>query len=204
MNESLVANKWYPQYKGPGRSYKRLYPSPQTVLRQAVGAEEYLFISNMVTTEHIRAAVIMPVDVPFQHLLADVPWGMSYTTSEWRMLIVSVLDTNRWIDLARASGAIAWLKNHSKTFVYIWEPPVRDVHGLTTQESNEPEYNSDGKKFRKDRGRPKKFNRDDLLGDLHEGKLTKTALALKHNISRFTVCRFAQRNGFSGSENGKA
>jgi len=116
MNESLVANKWYPYYKGPGRSYNNPYPTPQSILRQAVGAEEYKFVSETVTTEHIRAAVVMPVDVPFQHLLAEVPWGMSYTTPDWRMLIVSVLDPYAWIELARASGAIGWFKGHQQTY----------------------------------------------------------------------------------------
>lgn len=202
MNESLVANKWYPHYKGPGRSYNNPYPTPQSILRQAVGAEEYKFVSETVTTEHIRAAVVMPLNVPFQHLLSEVPWGMTYTTKEWRMLIVSVLDPYPWIELARASGAIGWLKGHAQTYTYQWEPPPRDHTGNKIRPGNalgitgKVERTEEGRKVRKDRGRPKKFDREALLDDLREDKKTHTELAIKHNVSRITVHTFARRNGF--------
>jgi hypothetical protein len=202
MNDSLVANKWYPHYKGPGRTYTIPYPTPQSVLRQAVGAAEYKFVSETVTTEHIRAAVVLPPDVPFEHLL-DEPWSMSYCTDDWRMLIVSTLDPLRWIELARASGATAWLKGHHQTYTYNWEPPVRDHTGNKIRPGNalgitgQPEYTKDGRKLRKDRGRPKKFDREALLDDLRENKKTHVELATKHNVSRITVHTFARRNGFT-------
>ena len=202
MNESLVANKWYPHYKGPGRSYHNPYPTPQSILRAAVGADEYKFVSETVTTEHIRASVILPVDVPFQHLLSEAPWGMTYTTKEWRMIIVSVIDPLRWIELARASGAVAWMKSHTQTYTYNWEPPVRDHTGSKIRPGNSlgvtaANRHENGHKVRKDRGRPKKFDRDALLDDLRENTKSHTDLALKHGVSRFTVHKFAQRNGLT-------
>lgn len=203
MNDWLVANKWYPQYKGPGRTYRSIYPTPQSILRAAVGAEEYKFVSETVTTEHIRAAVVLPLDTPFQHLLSAVPWGMTYTTKEWRMLIVSVLDPYAWIDLARASGAIGWLKGHAQTYTYQWEPPPRDHTGNKIRPGNAlgitnvAELHDDGRKIRNDRGRPKKFDREALLEDLRENKKTHVELAIKHNVSRITVHTFARRNGFT-------
>ena len=193
MNEWLTANKWYPHYKGPNRLYDNPYPSPQSILRTAVGAEEYMFVSETVTTEHIRAAVIMPLDVPFQHLLADVPWGMSYRERGWRMLIVSVPDPYAWIELARASGAIGWMKTHAQTYTYNWEPPYMDEHGLKCRPPGtlKPRANEPRK-----RGRPQKFDRENLLADLHENIKAYDQLAKLHNISLFTVTRFAQMNGF--------
>lgn len=208
MNESLVANKWYPHYKGPGRSYKSQYPTPQSILRRAVGAEEYKFVSETVTTEHIRAAVVMPLDAPFQHLLVNEPWGMSYTTKEWRMLIVSTLDPLRWIELARASGAIAWLKGHAQTYTYNWEPPPLDQHklkmrppnalGITGEKPTGKKKLDDGRKVRHDRGRPKKYNADELLADLVLGELNHSELAEKYGVCRITIFNFAKRNKLTG------
>ncbi|CAB4151994.1 hypothetical protein UFOVP592_46 [uncultured Caudovirales phage] len=196
MNESLVANKWYPHYRGPGRAYENPYPTPQSILRRAVGAEEYIFVSETVTTEHIRAAVIMPLDVPFQHLLSEVPWGMSYRTDSWRMLVVSVLDPYAWIELARASGAIGWMKNHTQTYTYNWEPPVMDEHGLKRRPGNALGVTSKPRVPR-ERGRPQKFIREHLLEDLRDDKKTHAQLAEKHGISTFTVMKFAQMHGLS-------
>lgn len=197
--ESLVANKWYPQYKGPGRSYKSGYPTPQSILRKAVGAEDYTFVSETVTPEHIRAAVIMPLDAPFQHLLSEVPWGMTYTTPEWRMLIVSVLDPMRWIELARASGAISWLKGHNMTITYNWEPPPVDEHGLKKRPPNAlgatripvPGARSDKGVQRKE------YDKDSLIQELKLGNLTHKEIGDKFGVSRITVIRIAQENGLS-------
>lgn len=203
MNETLVANKWYPQYTGPGRSYKILYPTPQSILRRAVGAEEYKFVSETVSTEHIRASCIIDPAVPFQHLLAGEPWGMSYRDLEWRMLIVSTLDPLRWIELARASGARAWLKGHTQTYTYNWEPPPLDKHKLKIRPPNalgitgDQTKHSNGRLVRKDRGAPKKYKPELLLADLMLGDMTHSELAVKHGISRITVFNFAKRNGIT-------
>lgn len=129
MMDTLVSNKWYPEFLKPRRSYTSPYPTPQSILRQAVGVDEYKFISETVTTEHIRAAIVMPHSVPFQHLLNE-PWALSYRTEHWRMILVSTVDPLRWIELARASGAFAWQKGNNMTATYNWEPPVLDEHGL--------------------------------------------------------------------------
>jgi len=133
MNQALVANKWYPEFSKPSRkNYYSPYPTPQSILRRAVGVEEYKFTCETVTTEHIRAAVVMRPDVPFAHLLNE-PWGMSYRTELWRMLIVSTVDPLDWIERARTSGAVAWQRNHNMSCTYNWEPPVLDEHGLKIQ-----------------------------------------------------------------------
>ena len=191
MNEALVANKWYSIYRKPSTGY----PSPQSILRAAVGAQEYMFLSETVTTEHIRAAVVMPLDVPFQHLLSEVPWGMSYTTSDWRMIIVSVLDPYSWIELARASGALGWMKNHNKSYTYNWEPPVLDQHGLKFRAGQGRPTNE--AMDARGSGRPQKYDRDALLEDLRIGSKTHGELAIKHGISRISVLKFAQKNGLS-------
>jgi hypothetical protein len=191
MNEALVANKWYSIYKKPSTGY----PSPQSILRAAVGAQEYMFLSETVTTEHIRAAVVMPLDVPFQHLLSSVPWGMSYRTESWRMIIVSVLDSYAWIELARASGALGWMKNHNKSYTYNWEPPPLDQHGLKFRAGAGRPTNE--AMDARGAGRPKKYDRDLLLEDLRMGEKTHGELATKHGISRISVLKLAQKNGLS-------
>lgn len=190
MNETLVANKWYPHYKGPGRSYYNPYPTPQSILRRAVGAEEYKFVSETVTTDHIRAAVIMPLDVPFQHLLSDVPWGMSYRDAEWRMLVVSVVDPMRWIELACASGAVAWMKGHAQTYTYNWEPPERDSTGNKIRPPNAPGtiFFTDCKTHYK-----KKYDLGEVIYDLNSKYMTTREIGEKHGISSATVQGIAKR-----------
>jgi hypothetical protein len=190
MNESLVANKWYPHYRGPGRSYTNPYPTPQSILREAVGAEEYKFVSETVTTEHIRAAVIMPLDVPFQHLLSEVPWGMSYRDEEWRMIIVSTIDPIKWIELARASGAIGWMKGHHQTCTYNWEPPTTDATGNKIRPPNAPGtiMFGDCKKHYK-----KKYDLAEVILDLEKRYLTTREIGEKHNITAATVQSIAKR-----------
>jgi hypothetical protein len=194
MNEALVANKWYPHYKGPGRSYINPYPTPQSILRRAVGAEEYKFVCETVTTEHIRAAVIMPLAVPFQHLLNDVPWGMSYRDESWRMIVVSTVDPNRWIDLARASGAIAWLKGHKQTYTYNWEPPPTDATGNKIRPPNALGINDfdDGKRVYK-----KKYSVAAVIEDIKRGYLTHRQIADLHNITSNTVSNISKRAGLT-------
>lgn len=191
MNDSLVANKWYPYYRGPGRTYTIPYPTPQSVLRLAVGATEYKFISETVTTEHIRAAVVMPLDVPFEHLLAE-PWAMSYRDPEWRMIMVSTLDPLRWIELARSSGAIGWLKGHIQTMTYHWEPPVRDETGNKIRPPNSPGavLFGDCKKHYK-----KKYNLAEVIADLNNRYLNCREIGEKHGVSQATVHGIAKRAG---------
>jgi hypothetical protein len=129
MMETLVANKWYPEFSKPRKSYYSPFPTPQSILRRAVGVEEYKFVCDTVTTDHIRAAIVMPLEVPFAHLLNE-PWAMSYKTDRWRMILVSTVDPMRWIELARTSGAVAWQKGNNMTCTYNWEPPILDEHGL--------------------------------------------------------------------------
>jgi hypothetical protein len=193
--EQLTANKWYPM-QANGKS---LYPTPQSILRRAVGAEEYKFVSETVTTDHIRAAVIMPLDVPFQHLLIDVPWGMSFKTDAWRMLIVSVVNPTRWLELARASGAKAWLKGHNQTMTYNWEPPEVDEHGLKKRPGNAlgvTRIPEPGVRVTKKKGKQvKDYNLEDLLSDCKMDDLTHTEIGAKHGLSRITVMKIAREHG---------
>jgi hypothetical protein len=189
MTESLVANRWYPYYKGPGRTYSIPYPTPQSVLRSAVGATEYKFASETVTSEHIRAAVVLPLDVPFQHLL-DEPWSMSYRDATWRMLIVSTIDPLRWIEVARASGAVAWLKGHAQTCTYHWEPPPRDSTGNKIRPPNAPGtvMFGDCKTHYK-----KKYDLSEVIYDLRSKYMTTREIGDKHNITAATVQGIAKR-----------
>jgi len=128
---------------------------------------------------------------------------MSYRDLEWRMLIVSTLDPLRWIEVARASGAVAWLKSHAQTYTYNWEPPPLDEHGLKRRPPNalgitgDQTKHANGRVVRKDRGAPKKYKPADLLADLMLGDMNHSELATKHGISRITVWTFAKRNGFT-------
>ena len=192
MNKALVANKWYPEYQGPGQVYKTQYPTPQSILRAAVGSVEYSFVSETVTTEHIRAAVVLPPGVPFEHLLASVPWGMTYTTKAWRMIIVSVVDPGAWIEIARASGAQAWMKSHAQTCTYNWEPPARDHTGSKIRPPNSP-----GSVFFTDceRHYKKKYDLTEVIADLNNRYLNCREIGQKHDISQATVQNIAKRAG---------
>jgi hypothetical protein len=191
MMDTLVANKWYPHYKGPGRSYANPYPTPQSVLRQAVGEIEYKFTCETVSTEHIRAAVILPLGVPFEHLLNE-PWAMSYRTDRWRMLVVSTVDPLRWIEMARASGAQAWMKSHAQTYTYNWEPPELDATGNKIRPPNAPGAPLFGlcKTHYK-----KKYDLSEVISDINSRYLTTIEIGLRHGISSATVSGIAKRAG---------
>jgi hypothetical protein len=192
MSTALVANKWYPEYQGSSIPYKTQYPTPQSILRASVGSVEYSFVSETVTPEHIRAAVVMPRDVPVEHLLANVPWGMTYTTPDWRMLIVSVVDPGAWIEIARASGAVAWMKTHSQTCTYNWEPPPRDHTGSKIRPPNAPGsvMFTDCKTHYK-----KKYDLAEVISDLNNRYLNTKEIGDKHGISKATVQNIASRAG---------
>ena len=198
--ETMTANKWHPIPSGNSN----IFPSPQSVLRSALGVVEYKFVSETVTSDHIRAAVIMPLTTPYSHLLVDVPWSMVYTTGSWRMLIVSVLDPVRWITMSRACGAVAWLKGHSITCTYNWEPPAVDEHGLKIRPPNAmgmtrpAEYHESGRLVRNDSGKARKYNEAEVLADLTHGFLTQPEIGEKHGISRITVLKIAKLNGIIG------
>jgi len=205
--ETLKANKWYPL-----QNSKPLYPTPQSVLRESVGAETYTFLSETVTTDHIRAAVVMPLEVPIQHLLEAVPWAMTYTTSEWRMIIVSTLDPVRWLTLARASGAKAWLKGSNMTMTYNWELPETDEHGLKKRPPNALGVTAPPKVFeisknhrstRSDFGKQRKdYNKAALINDLRENLLTRVEIAERHKVSRITVLRIAREENLRKNKHG--
>jgi len=198
MKESLVANKWYPCYKGPNKIYRNRYPTPQSILRQAVGSEDYSFVSETVTSEHIRAAVVMPSAVPFQHLLDPVPWSMTYITPEWRMLVVSVLDPLSWIELARASGAIAWYKSHSQTYTYNWEPPTCDPSGNKIRPPNAPGIDTTPSIKMSEvcnNNYKKKYNLAEVVADIKKNYLTTKEIGFRHDISSSTVQKIAKQAG---------
>ena len=198
-SSALSPNRWYPDFKGTGRSYKNKYPTPQSVLRASVGATEYKFLSETVTTEHIRAAVIMPKDVPFAHLL-NAPWALTYTDANWRMVIVSILDPVSWIDIARASGAIAWMKSHNQAHVFYWQMHDMDKHNLKIRPPNALGIGSDsfaasGRKTTT-KGRVfKGYDKEALIDDIREDLMTYTDIGTKWGVSRITVMKLAKEAG---------
>jgi hypothetical protein len=189
---ALTANKWHPDFKGTGRSYKIPYPSPQSILRASVGEENYRFESKIVNTDFVRAAAIIPRDLAFAHLM-NTPWSMCYKTELWTMVIVSVADFYSWVDLARSSGAIAWLVGHVKTFIYHWEPPRLDSHKLEIRPPNTLKL--EGATRSDYDGQKKEYDKEAVLDLLREGNLTHTEIGNQHGISRITVQRIASRAG---------
>lgn len=133
---NLVANRWY----RPGDTEPRLpspYPSPQSIMRSAVGALEYHWRAEGAQPAHIRAAAIFDPDAHYHELLNE-PWSMVYYRGTYVMVIVSTADPLRWILQAQQRGALAWLRGHQMTVTYNWEPPMFDSQG------NRLEYSSDG------------------------------------------------------------
>lgn len=189
-SSQISANKWYPQL-----DRKSPYPTPQSILRGAYGETNYKFVAEGPDVDYIRAAVILPLDVPFSHLLNE-PWVLNFRAPSWRMLIASTDDPVRWIDMARASGAIAWQKGHTKTFTYRWEPPAMDSHNLKIRPPNALGLTKVFSKTRKDAKIPRKeYNRQALIDDLREGVLTHTEIGKKHGLSRIRVIGIAHEEG---------
>jgi hypothetical protein len=191
-SSQLVANKWHPQ---PTTGCSK-YPSPQGVLRASLGEENYKFVSETVTSDHIRCAAVLPLGVPFSHLL-DVPWGMNYRTPDWRMIIVSTLDTNKWLDLCRASGAIGWLKASNMTITYQWEKPPLDPHNCKIRPPNALGITArPAEDRRSDVGvQRKNYDKVSLVDDLRGGQLTHQQIADKYELSRNRIHSIAKEYG---------
>jgi len=192
--EVLKPNIWYPIPK----NNCSIYPSPQSILRKAVGTGEYKFVSQSITADHIRAACVMPLDVPFQHLM-DEPWAMSYKSDEWRMIIVSTLKPSRWLEIARATGAISWYKGHPLSITYDWEEskPELDKHGLMVRPPNALGENGKENKVPKVGKQRKEYVREDVIEDLRSALMNHTEIGVKHGISRITVIKIAKQEGIS-------
>ena len=139
----------------------------------------------------------------------NTPWSLSYRGPEWRMIIVSVLDPHKWIELARASGARAWLKGHSRTYVYSWEArrPEQDEHGIVIVPP-QPGLRPDGKpKTSALAGRQRKdYDRAAIIDALRENLLTQKQIADQHNISRITVMSISKEAGIEkrGARHGQS
>jgi len=148
----------------------------------------------MPNTEGIRAAVIMPLDVPFGHLLTE-PWSLVFYHTEWRMIITSTYDQMRWIDVARSSGCIAYQVGHTKTVTYKWSPPELDEHGIKVRQSGplkilvpaDTEYNP--------RLQKKSYDRESLIQDLRIDQSNHTQLGIKYGLTRTSVLKVAHDAG---------
>ena len=159
-----------------------LYPPPQKVLKDCLASPVYKFTAKTVTVEFVRAAVIMPRDLPFSHLLA-VPWSMVWTTAEWRMIIVSVQDNRDWIQLARMTGAVAWNVGSLSTCVYEYHEPIMDEHGLEIRGSGA-----------RAPGNKEGVDADGIRDDLLYSFLSQVELATKWDVSVGTIQNIAKRN----------
>ena len=198
MIESMIANRWYDY------NFKRInnvYPTPQSVLRFACGEQNYKFLCDTVSTEHIRAAVVLDKHKPFTHLMAT-PWSMQYATAEWRMVIVSVLNIQSWLDLAASSGCDAYFKSSSMTVTYQWEPPRMDTTGNKIRPPGSPapdiaeerEFGLD-KKERKWTPPKQDFDREGLLADIRGGVMLQQELQDKYGLTRNRIKDIAGRAG---------
>ena len=194
----ISANTWHPI----SSSNKRIYPSPQSILRQAIGTSDYKFHSEGASLEHIRAAVIMPRNTAYQHLLA-VPWALTYTTPNWVMIIASVEDQLTWIDIARASGAIGYLRSHAKCTVWSYHEPEFDEHGLKVRPRTAVDLDRAVRitcaSSLKGKQR-KNYDKESLIEDLKIGNMTHPELGAKYGLSRLTVLKIAHDAGIRHQE----
>ena len=202
--QDKTINKWYQSDK----KLKLSYPSPQSIMRKAVGAEEYKFLCKTTNTDHIRAAAIMPAHLSYAHLLT-APWSMIYKNKDWVMIIVSISEPTKWLDICKSSGAIAWQKGSSQTQLYQWEKPDMDEHGLEVRPNNTGLITEEiAKSFQlknpnKPRRQNKDYDYDELMKDIIANKLTYVAMAEKYGISRITVMTNAHRAGYKYLRAGK-
>ena len=197
MNENMIANRWY------DHNFKKInnvYPTPQSILRFTCGVADYKFLCDTVSTDHIRAAVVLDKLKPFSHLM-NTPWSMTYTTDAWRMVIVSVLNIQSWLDLAVSSGCDAFFKASSMTITYQWEPPRMDSTGNKYRPPGSPmpdipeEFEFNDLK-RRTWTKPKTdFDRDGLLTDIREGVLLQQELIDKYGLTRVRIKQIASEVG---------
>lgn len=204
MIENMIANRWY------DHNFNRInnvYPTPQSVLRYTCGVADYKFLCDTVSTDHIRAAIVLDKDKPFNHLM-NTPWSMVYATAEWRMIIVSVLNIQSWLDLAISSGAHGFFKASNMTITYQWEPPRLDSTGNKYRPPGSPlpdipeerEIGSQ-KKTRKWTPPRQDFDREGLLADIRDGILLQQELQDKYGLTRVRIKEIASKVGLAVGRN---
>jgi hypothetical protein len=127
---------------------------------------------------------------------------MNFKHSEWRMIMVSTMDPLRWISIAKASGAIAWLKGHNMTYVYQWEPPPRDATGNKIRPPGCPvndvaivELFVAPDKKRTYRKPHQNYDRQTLIADLKAEKLTQSELMIKYDLTRLSILKVCDELG---------
>jgi hypothetical protein len=198
MNENMIANRWYDHNF---RRINNVYPTPQIILRFACGVADYKFLCDTVSTEHVRAAVVIQKDLAFSHLMAT-PWSMQYATNDWRMIIVSVLNIQSWIDLAASSGADAFFKANSMTITYQYEPPRLDSTGNKYRPPGAPqpdipdvpEYGTPIKRKWTPPGSVV-FDREALLADIRAGVMLQQEIQDKYSLTRVRIKQIASEVG---------
>jgi transposase len=116
------------------------------------------------------------------------------------MIIVSVADRYQWIDLCKASGAIAWQTAHNMTVIYEWMEPPLDENGMEIRPPNATgitgaPLNKDGS-VRKDYNAPKKnYDRSALIDDIRAELLTYEEMSDRYGITRQTIYNIQKREG---------
>jgi hypothetical protein len=197
MNENMIANRWY------DHNFNRInnvYPTPQSILRFACVVGDYKFLCDTVSTEHIRAAVVIKKDLAFSHLMAT-PWSMQYTTRDWRMIIASVLNIQSWIDLAASSGCDAFFKANSMTITYQYEPPRLDACGNKYRppgapQPDVPDVPEYGIQIKRKWTPPKTdFDREALLADIRAGVMLQQEIQDKYGLTRVRIKEIASEAG---------
>ena len=194
----ITANKWF----GPDGVYAGRGPfrSPQSFLKEAVGQEDYKWISKGPDTTAIRAAAVFPLDITQWAHLLDTPWGMNVRftrtvgkyTYHFRMLIVSVDDRHKWIERAVQAGATAWWLAATTNHVWTWSPPDLDENGLEIRPTGT--YIGDETKLLL-RNQVRDYVLEDVISDVRANLLNFQQIGDKHGISRITVMKLAHRAG---------
>ena len=198
MTANMIANRWYDHNFN---KIHNVYPTPQSILRFTVGVADYKFLCDTVGTDHVRAAVVLDKDKSFSHLM-NTPWSMMYATESWRMIIVSVLNIQSWLDLAVSSGAHGFFKASSMTITYQWEPPRLDSTGNKYRPPGAPmpdipdvpEYGTPIKRKWTPPGSVV-FDREALLADIREGVMFQQALQDKYGLTRLRIKEIASEVG---------
>jgi transposase len=134
----------------------------------------------------------MPRGVPYSHL-TNAPWSLVYTTPEWVMIMVSIANTEKWIDLAKSTGALSWLRGHNMTYIYEWYEPALDENGLEIRPPN-PMGATEGR--RSDfNTQKKKYDREALIDDIRAQLMTYEQMSDKYGITRQTIYSIQKRAG---------
>jgi transposase len=177
LPKNISANRWHNATSHSAHDLAQRYGLPSAWLRRSAQSTETAVLDDLgVKFQYMRAAAVFPLHTPITPLTVVPTWSVVCKPARkaYRIVLVSVVDAEAWIQRAYEAGAEAWWLCDPGP-LYRYEPIVHPDPRTASLED-----------VAQDRGAGE-YDRDALMQDLARGTQTQAALAAKYGITRSMV-----------------